>query len=49
VPGVITYPEAGKQRIYAFVTSEDGHLYVNFWDGVQWKWANQSPTTGEGR
>jgi hypothetical protein len=47
-PGVITYPEAGKQRIYTFVQGQNSHLYVNFWDGVQWNWANQSPATGEG-
>jgi hypothetical protein len=40
-PGVITYLEAGKQRIYAFVRGQNGHLYVNYWDGAQWRWADQ--------
>jgi hypothetical protein len=40
-PGVITYLGANKQRIYAFVVGENGLLYVNYWDGSQWKWADQ--------
>ena len=48
--GVITYPEGtGKQRIYAF--SLDNvlypHFYVNYWDGDQWKWADQGFCPGE--
>jgi len=41
VPGVITYQEAGTQRIFAFVVGKDGHLYVNWWSGQQWAWADQ--------
>jgi hypothetical protein len=40
-PGVITYLEAGRQRIYAFVRGLDGHLHVNYWDGSAWQWADQ--------
>ncbi len=39
--GVITYKEAGIQRIYAFVRGYNGHLYVNYWDGFSWLWADQ--------
>jgi hypothetical protein len=38
----ITYREGtAPQRIYAFVAGTNGHLYVNFWDGSQWRWADQ--------
>ena len=40
-PSVITYFEAGKQRIYAFVAGENGHLCVNYWNGAKWTWADQ--------
>lgn len=42
--GVITFqdPESGKLKIYAFVVGYDGHLYVNYWDGSQWRWADQN-------
>ncbi len=41
-PSVITYEDMnGRQRIYAFIQGENGQLYVNFWDGFQWRWANQ--------
>ena len=45
-PGVITYLEAGKQRIYAFVRGENDHLYVNYWNGAQWQWADQGTPPG---
>ena len=45
-PGVITYLEGGKQRIYAFVRDYNGHLYVNFWDGAGWHWADQGTPPG---
>ena len=35
-PGVITYSEASKQRIYAFVRDGNGDLGVNYWDGFAW-------------
>jgi len=34
---VITYLEAGKQRIYVPVRSLSLNLLVNFWNGAQWK------------
>ena len=40
-PSVITYLEGGKQRIYAFVLGANHHLYVNYWNGTQWNWADQ--------
>lgn len=46
--GVTTYFDAGKLRIYAFLAKND-NLYVTYWDGAQWKWANQgkpADTTG---
>lgn len=46
-PGVITYKEDAKpQRIYAFVSSGNGHLYVNYWDGVQWQWSDRGTPPG---
>jgi hypothetical protein len=45
-PGVISYLEGGKQRIYAFVRDHNGHLYTNYWDGVQWNWADQGTPPG---
>jgi hypothetical protein len=48
-PGVITYQDgAGVRRIYAFVRGNDRHLYVNYWDGAAWHWADQGapPSTG---
>ena len=34
--------EGGKQRIYAFFfDGENKRLYVNYWNGVQWEWADQ--------
>jgi hypothetical protein len=38
---VITYSDGGVQHIYAFVTGSDFHLHVNYWDGKQWRWADQ--------
>jgi len=38
---VISYYEAGAHRIYAFVRGGNDHLYVNYWKGSQWKWADQ--------
>jgi hypothetical protein len=39
--GAITYLEAGTNRIYAFIAGVNGHLYVNYWDGSTWQWADQ--------
>jgi hypothetical protein len=38
---VITFNQNGKQIIYAFVNATNGHLYVNYWDGSKWHWADQ--------
>jgi hypothetical protein len=38
-PAVITYVQAGEQRIYAFVVGADHHLHVNYWNG-KWHWAD---------
>jgi hypothetical protein len=41
-PGAITYlDEAGKRWIHVFVQGSDGHLYMNYWNGTQWSWADQ--------
>jgi hypothetical protein len=41
-PNVITFrDENGKQGIYVFVLALDKHLWVNYWDGMQWQWADQ--------
>jgi hypothetical protein len=45
-PAVITYTQAGQQRIYAFVGGVDGHLHVNYWNGSQWSWADLGSPTG---
>ena len=39
-PSVITYYQAGSQRIYVFLIGRDGHLHVNYWDGTVWRWAD---------
>jgi hypothetical protein len=39
-------PILGPPRIYAFVGASDGHLYVNFWDGSRWQWADQGTPPG---
>jgi hypothetical protein len=46
VPAVITYLQAGLQRIYAFVKGANGHLSVNYYDGFVWHWADQGVPTG---
>jgi len=40
-PGVVTYSQGGTQRIYAFDRGANGHLYVDYWDGTKWTWADQ--------
>ena len=44
--GVITYEEANKQRIYAFIMGNNNHLHVNYWNGSQWQWADQGTPPG---
>jgi hypothetical protein len=37
----VSYQSASDKRwIHVFVTGEDHKLYMNFWDGSQWKWAD---------
>src|SRR5262249_22239855 len=46
-PGVITYKDGAQpQRTYAFVRGANGKLYVNFWKGSQWEWADQGMPPG---
>jgi hypothetical protein len=45
-PGVITYLQEGTQRISAFVSGTNGHLYMNYWNGSQWQWADQGTPPG---
>ena len=41
-PAAVTFKDPNQpQRIYAFVAGQNGHLYVNYWDGVRWHWADQ--------
>jgi hypothetical protein len=35
-----------NQRPYAFVESNTGHLWVNWWDGAAWHWSDQGVPTG---
>jgi hypothetical protein len=34
------------QRPYAFVWGSDGNLWINWWDGGAWHWANQFMPSG---
>lgn len=44
----ITYLNAqGTRRVYAFVQGDDnGHLFTNYFDGVNWNWADQGFPSG---
>ena len=43
----ITYPRLlGPQRIYVFGTAGNGHLFVHYWDGFNWYWADQQLPVG---
>jgi hypothetical protein len=33
-------------RPYAFVTGQDGHLWMNWWSGTTWNWSNQGLPPG---
>jgi tyrosinase len=35
------------QRPYAFVQASDNHLWVNWWNGSQWQWADQGTPPGK--
>src|SRR5262249_6031074 len=40
-PAAITYVDsAGNQQIYVFVQTNSGRLYVDYWNGSTWNWAN---------
>ena len=44
---MVTYREGNQpQRIYAFVWGTNGHLFVNWWDGSHWAWADQGIPPG---
>ncbi|HWT00947.1 MAG TPA: hypothetical protein VN256_11935 [Pyrinomonadaceae bacterium] len=47
-PGVITHVDSVSRRqlVYAFVRGNNGNLYVNYWDGSKWQWANQGKPSG---
>jgi hypothetical protein len=45
-PGIITYPQAGQQRTYVFVRGANGHLNLNYYDGVAWHWTDQGVPPG---
>src|SRR5690348_231580 len=48
--GVLTVMDtpSAAQRPYAFMWASDGNLWVNWWDGRAWHWANQGtpPSVG---
>jgi hypothetical protein len=35
-----------QQRPYAFVRTSDNHLWVDWWNGSNWNWADQGTPTG---
>jgi hypothetical protein len=45
-PGIITYPQAGQQRTYVFARTSNGHLNLNYYDGIAWHWADQGVPPG---
>src|SRR5439155_1011389 len=45
-PSVITYLDASKQRIDAFVAGENGHFCVNYWNGAKWTWTDLGTPPG---
>src|SRR5207245_1280397 len=45
-PAAITFYRARKQRIYVFVVGGNGHLYVKYWNGAKWTWADQGAPSG---
>ncbi len=41
-PQALTYVDnAGKQRIYVFVTTNSGRLKLRYFNGFQWQWVDQ--------
>jgi hypothetical protein len=47
--GVITMMDTptSAQRPYAFIQASDGHLWVNWWNGSAWHWADQGKPSGK--
>lgn len=45
-PSVISYPEAGTNKLYAFTGLANGRLFVHYWDGASWNWADQGAPPG---
>lgn len=37
----ITFRQGGTQRMYAFFIGQDHHLWVHYWNGQKWDWADQ--------
>ena len=49
-PASISYFDSrlGTTRIYTFLIGDDRHLYVNYWNGSQWQWADQGTPPSAG-
>jgi hypothetical protein len=45
-PSVTTYRDGNTQFIHAFMRGGNGRLYVNFWNGSVWQWADQGTPSG---
>ncbi len=45
-PAAVTIKEGSKQLIYTFVRGTNGRLYVNYWTGSSWHWADQEAPAG---
>jgi hypothetical protein len=39
-------PLVNTERPYTFVRGSDGNLWINWWSGSQWSWANQGKPAG---
>src|SRR5207245_8925218 len=47
--GVVTVMDtpSAAQRPYAFVEGSDSHLWVRWWDGTSWHWADEGTPPGK--
>src|SRR5437899_10567486 len=47
--GVVTVMDtpSAAQRPYAFVEGSDNHLWVRWWDGTSWHWADEGTPPGK--
>jgi M6 family metalloprotease-like protein len=43
----VTYEQNGVRKIYAFTCDDNGGLYINWWNGSSWNWANQGKPFGK--